>query len=55
MRTQNRYIKRSNGPYNIYLQWTQNNSELELRHSKRCREDLKGKGSMTIKSLSEHV
>jgi hypothetical protein len=26
------------------LQWTQNNSELELRHSKRGREHGKGKG-----------
>jgi hypothetical protein len=25
------------------MQWTQNNSELELRHSKRGREDGKGK------------
>jgi hypothetical protein len=28
----------------LQTQWTQNNSELELRHSKREREDGKGKG-----------
>jgi hypothetical protein len=28
----------------LYVQWTQCNSELELRHSKREREDGKGKG-----------
>jgi hypothetical protein len=32
-----------------YLEWTQNNSELELHHSKRGREDGKGKGEQDCK------
>jgi hypothetical protein len=37
------------------LQWMQQNSKLELRHSKRGREYGKGKGSKTAESLPEHV
>jgi hypothetical protein len=37
-----------------HVQWTQNKSELELRHSKRGTEDGKGRGSKMAKSLSEN-
>jgi hypothetical protein len=36
------------------VQWTQNNSELGLRHSKRGREGGKGKGEKVGK-VTEHV
>jgi hypothetical protein len=37
------------------VQWMQDNSELELCHSKRGREDVRARGSKMAKSLSEHV
>lgn len=36
----------SHGPYNRYLQWTQNNSELELRHR------FKGQGATKRQRVS---
>jgi hypothetical protein len=39
----------------VKLQWTQNNSELQLRHNKREGNMERARGSKTVKSLSEYV